>query len=233
MQRVFLIHTASLYYWYEPYETHLHLEERIHAALDAGFDGVEISNGPSIIDFAPSKETISRLRKSILTLHAEFYDSLRLPELLKFIQSFPVEIDNIIVHPDELSIAELKMLPELPFHVSLENMDSRHPQWSTESTLKPYISGLDFCYDTAHARENELDYRNFSFSPGETHVSIPNEGNYYNDLGWETYHAMTQFAPDKFPSVPSSCPIITIEGLIPPDQQALKDELDFVKSKLA
>lgn len=230
MKQKLIIHTASLYYWFEPYEAHL--DDRIHAALDAGLDGVEISNGPAIATWKPNRDTTRRLKDKTATLHAEFSDHLKLPELAKIIKALPFAIQNVVIHPDELPQDELKTLIDFPYPVSIENMDSRNPQWKTDKSLRPLTRKLGFCYDTAHAMENGLGLKDFSVTPNETHLSIPNFGNFYDEWGWKTYHALTQFAPDKFPEITSSCPIITLEGLVPPDPDMLQDEIAFVKERL-
>jgi hypothetical protein len=232
MKRKILIHTASLYYWFTPYEKHL--DDRIHTALDAGFDGVEISNGPSILDWTPAAETRTRLKNKTITLHAEIYDTLRLPELVRIIESLPFQIHNVVIHPDELTLDELRVLPCLPFQVSLENLDSRSPQWSTNEELEKHLGGLGLCYDTAHAIETGISFSDFNIIPSETHLSLPNHpDNHYSKFGWDTRHSMTQFEPDKFPAVPSGCPMIVSEGLAPVDTDLLKSELDFIRSCLS
>lgn len=231
MNRTLIIHTASLYYCFDDYENHL--DDRIHAALDAGFEGVEISNGPSILYWQPAPETTKRLRKLTVTLHAEFHDNLRLPELKNIVDRLPFDIANVVVHPDELNISELKELHSLPFPVSLENLDSRAPRWATEENLNRYMRGLGFCFDTAHSIENNISFSDFRFQPTEIHLSLPNSPvNHYESYGWQTRHSMTHFEPSNFPSVPSTCPIITAEGLAPPDLEILQDEFKFIKSMI-
>lgn len=226
-----IIHTASLYYWFEPYEKTL--DERIHACLDAGLDGVEISNGPSILTWQPRRDTRRRLRNKTVTIHAELYPHLgiTLEEWVKAIQRLPFEISNTVFHPDELSPEQLPELARLPFPTSIENMDPTRSDWRTvQETQKAIYPGVGFTLDTAHAADNNLPISHFEplFVPAETHLSIPND-NYYD---FNTAHAMTHLAPDSFPHVPSACPTVTIEGVVPLSIEALENEVQFVRSRL-
>lgn len=229
-----LIHTASLYYWFPDYEKHL--DDRIHAALDAGLDGVEISNGPSMINWKPALETVERLKNKTVCIHAEIGESfgVSLNELIESLNKLPFQVSNLVIHPDELTPAELANLHQITFPVSLENMDSHCDNWRLPSELSAVVNvDIGLTFDTAHAEENGLSFADFlSFSPVETHLSIANTEDFYRDWGYSTHHALTVFRPDNFPQVPRACPIITLEGLVPPDKDMLKYEIDFVKSKL-
>lgn len=230
-----IIHTTSLYYWWPNYESHL--DDRIHAALDAGLDGIEISNGPSILTWQPDKETIERLKGKVVTIHAEVGESfgVSLEALVKALTRLPFEIANVVFHPDELGAYELSQLGKLPFPVSLENMDSCNGDYKTVSEVKRVMApGVGFTYDTAHAEENGLNTTHFTraLQPIETHLSLFNNEDYYGLWGYSTRHSLTHFAPDRFPEVPRGCPIVTIEGLVPPDMDILKDEVKFVRGQL-
>lgn len=226
--RKLLIHTASLYYWFTPYEDHL--DDRIHAALDAGFDGVEISNGSSILNWTPRPETIRRLKNKLVTLHAEFSTFLHLPELIRLIETFPFNLSNIVIHPDELTPREFERLKFIQAPISLENLDGRATGWNDPQVLNKHLRGLRLCYDTAHAMETGANFSDFASSPIETHLSLPNSPqNHYANFGWETRHAMTQFEPDNWPAVPSACPLIVSEGLAPVDPYLLRGEREFIQ----
>jgi hypothetical protein len=226
-----IIHTASLYYWFSPYEQTL--DERIHAALEAGLDGVEISDGPSIVTWRPHPDTVRRLRGKTVTVHAELYPHLgvTLDEWAKAIQRLPFSIANTVFHPDELTPDQFPQLAQLPFPASIENMDRSRDDWRKVKEVERVIySGVGFTYDTAHAEENKLPAKHFKrlWVPAETHLSIPNQG--YFDF--DTAHAMTHLRPNKFPEIPSTCPIVTLEGVVPPTMEALENEVRFVRSKL-
>lgn len=222
-----IVHTASLYFWQSEDEYTKKLDERIHAILDAGADGVEISNGPGIMTWSPAPETIRRLRDKTVTIHAELFWGITLDKLAEIIRRLPFNIKNVIFHPDEL--IDFEKLSDFPFPASIENMDPTRDDWRTvEEVQKVIRPGIGFTLDTAHAEDNDLPISHYKplFIPVETHLSIKNEG-YYPD--YNTPHALTQFRPDDFPQVPSACPIVTIEGVVPPDIDILKDEIEFVR----
>ncbi|MHC4230620.1 MAG: hypothetical protein ACYSW0_24555 [Planctomycetota bacterium] len=227
-----IIHTASLYYWFSPYEQTL--DERIHAALDAGFDGVEISNGPSILTWRPRRDTIRRLHDKAFAVHAELYPALgvTLQEWTKAVKRLPFEMANAVFHPDELHPLQLPELAQLPFPASIENMDAGRDDWRTAVELQRNIwPGVGFTFDTAHANENCLNLHHFATlpAPRETHLSlVPQDG--YFDI--QTAHAMTHLYPDNFPIIPSSCPLVTVEGVIPASVDLLETELDYVREKI-
>lgn len=231
-----IIHTASLYYWFDDYSQTL--DDRIHAALDAGLDGVEISNGPDILTWQPPPETIKRLQDCLVTVHAEVGQAfgVTVAQLVEKLKTLPFDIKNVVFHPDELTPAEWGQLAMLPFPVSIENMDAQQSDWRTVQELKVSVpEGVGMTFDTAHAEENGLAYSDYqaTFLPVETHLSICNDNdNYYQQWGYQTRHALTQFRPDDFPQVPSACPIVTLEGLVPPDIDILKDEVEFARDKL-
>lgn len=222
-----LVHTASLYYWFDDYAATL--DDRISAILDAGADGVEISNGATIISWEPSKEILDRLRDKVIALHAEVGAGFGVSpaDLIDVIKRLP-NVSHVVFHPDELTSDELKTLPYLPFKSTLENMDSRNRDWQQVARLN--IPGIGLTFDTSHAMETGAQLG--SVVPQEIHLSLSNEGDYYTTWGYTTHQAMTTLDPDKFPYVPSASPIVTIEGLIPPDVQLLKNEIEFVRSKL-
>lgn len=240
MRQALIIHTCSFYQLYNgdaDYERHDHLEERIHLALDCGLDGVELSNGPSLLTWQPTKETLKRLEGKVVTIHAEVYHRLGigLKEWLEGILRLPLTIANVVFHPDELDPHELAQLSTLPFPVSIENMDKRRPaDLCYPIGVKRLTSkGVGLTYDTAHSEEwgmNWDDYRPVFAAPVETHLSIPNFG-YYDEQGWQTGHALTVFRPNRFPVVPSSSPIVTLEGVVP-SPEMLKEEVRFVRGQL-
>ena len=225
MNQKLLIHTASLYYFFKDYEAHL--EDRIRIALDAGLDGVEISNGPSILNWQPSVGIISRLQDKTVTLHAEIGPAFGcdLRTWVDAVSKLPFEISNAVFHPDELQPAEFSELPKLPFPASLENLDSRAPQWGKVNQLNHY--GVPITFDTAHAEENKYTPPK-DFEPIEVHLSIAND-NYYNSFA--TRHALVHFRPDRLPYVPRSS-LITLEGVFPPDVKYLDREISYVKKEL-
>jgi hypothetical protein len=220
MKANLIIHTASLYYWFTPYEQTL--DDRIHTALDAGFDGVEISNGPSILTWRPRRDTVRRLRDKTVTVHAEILWGITLNEWMKAVQRLPFEIANTVFHPDELRPNQLPELARLPFPASIENMDAGRKDWRTAPEVQRSIyPGVGFTFDTAHASENGLTARHFAAqgTPNETHLSALPQGDYFN----------IQTAPH----VPSSCPIVTVEGVIPNSVDLLETEVGFVKERLS
>lgn len=220
-----IIHTASLYYLFEPYEQTL--DDRIHACLDAGLDGVEISNGPSILTWRPCQDTVSRLRDKIVTIHAEILWGITLDEWVKAILALPFKIANTVFHPEELTPDELCRLGDLPFPTSIENMDKSRDDWRTVQEVQASTGrGVGFCLDTAHAESNSLPVEHFAplFVPAETHLSI-------TDYDHNKAHVLTHQRPGDFPHVPSACPIVTIEGLVP-DLDALGTEVEFLRCKL-
>jgi len=228
-----IVSTGSLYYWFDPYEQTL--DERIHTALDAGADGVEISNGPSILTWRPRRDTVRRLRDKLVTVHAEILWSITLDEWTKAVSRLPWHIANTVFHPDELTPRELPALAGLPFPASIENMDPTRDDWRTVGEMQRVIyPGVGFTLDTAHAEDNRLPVEHFSplFVPQETHLSISND-HYYDADGIQASHALSHFRPDDFPHVPSACPIVTLEGVVPAgDVDALEAEIDFVKENL-
>lgn len=220
-----IIHTASLYYLFEPYKQTL--DDRIHACLDAGLDGVEISNGPSILTWDPHPDTIRRLRDKTVTVHAEILWGITLDEWVKAILALPFEISNTVFHPEELTPGELTRLGSLPFPASIENMDRTRDDWRTVSEVQDALgAGVGFCFDTAHAESVNLPAEHFSplFVPIETHLSV-------TDYDHDKAHILTCERPNDFPHVPSACPIVTIEGLVP-SLDALEAEVEFLRSRL-
>jgi hypothetical protein len=237
--RALILHTCSLYPMYssnEAYETHDALEERIHLALDAGLDGVELSNGPSLLTWQPTKETLKRLEGKVVTIHAEIYHRLGigLKEWLEGILALPLQIANATFHPDELDPHELTQLSAIPLPVAIENMDKRRPtDLCFPIGVKRLVGkGVGLTYDTAHSEEHGLNWQNYEplFAPiiSETHLSIPNDG-YYGEV--QTGHALTMFRPGAFPVVPSSSPIVCLEGLVT-GVDMLKEEVDFARKML-
>lgn len=220
-----IIHTASLYYLFEPYEATL--DERIHASLDAGLDGVEISNGPNILTWRPHADTVRRLRDKLVTVHAEILWGITLDEWVKAVQRLPFPIANTVFHPEELTPDELRGLADLPFPVSIENMDKSRSDWRTVQEVHAATGpGVGFCYDTAHADSVNLPTEHFSplFVPIETHLSV-------TDYDHDRAHVLVHEQPGDFPHIPSACPIVTIEGLVP-DLGALDNEVKFLRSRL-
>lgn len=224
-----IIHTASLYYWFSPYESTL--DDRIHAALDASLDGVEISNGPALIEWRPCRDTIRRLRGKTVTIHAELSPDVTLDTLRRAIARLPFAVANVVFHPNELTPTELIELSAMPFWTSLENMDPTKDGWHTADELKRAMwPSVGFTLDTAHAEDHGLPVSHFRplFTPAETHLSISND-NYYD---FDTAHAMTHLRPNDFPHVPSGCPIVTLEGVVPASIDVLDREVEFVRSRL-
>jgi len=219
-----IIHTASLYYLFEPYEQTL--DDRIHVCLDAGLDGVEISNGPSILTWQPRADTVRRLRNKTVTVHAEILWGITLAEWTKAIERLPFEIANTVFHPDELTSTELMQLGDLPFPTSIENMDRSRNDWCTVQEVQNALgANVGFCFDTAHAESNNLPVEHFAplFPPSEVHLSI-------TDYHLERAHVLAYERPEDFPSIPA-CPIITIEGLVS-NLDALNAEVKFLRSQL-
>lgn len=220
-----IIHTASLYYLFEPYEQTL--DDRIHACLDAGLDGVEISNGPSILTWSPHPDTVRRLRDKTVTVHAEILWGITLDKWVKAIQALPFTIANTVFHPEELTPDELLRLGDLPFPASIENMDKSRNNWRTVKEVHAALGpGVGFTLDTAHAESNNLPIREFErcMSPVETHLSV-------TDYDHDKAHVLTCERPNDFPHVPSACPIVTIEGVVP-SLDALETEVEFLRSRL-
>ena len=220
-----IIHTASLYHLFEPYEQTL--DDRIHACLDAGLDGVEISNGPSILTWQPRKDTVRRLRDKVVTIHAEILWGITLDEWVKAILALPFPIANTVFHPEELTPRELMQLGNLPFPTSIENMDKSRDDWRTVQEVYNSLGpGVGFCLDTAHADSNNLPIEHFTplFVPAETHLSVTN---YDHDKA----HVLVHEQPDDFPYIPSACPIVTIEGVVP-SLDALDVEVELLRCRL-
>jgi hypothetical protein len=229
-----LIHTASLYAWFQPYTDHL--DDRIHAALDAGFDGVEISNGVPLLTWVPQPRTVERLRTGghLLTIHAELgehFSGSSLGGLERLVARLPVPVANVVFHPDELTRRELSELPELPFAVTVENMDRLRNCWRTPAELRPLLVGkVGLTYDTAHAEEHCLSAADFAGLPiHEVHLSISDRDGLYS--GHAVSHALTLYRPEDFPTLPPA-PIVVVEGVVPPSPRILRQELDFVRHHL-
>lgn len=219
-----LIHTASLFQFGGT------LDDKIHLALDAGLDGVEISDGPNITNWKPEKETINRLHGSAVTFHAELYPHLgiTLSKWVETILKLPWEILNVTFHPNELQPDEFAMLPYLPFPCSIENMDATHMDWRTFYEVQKVIRpGVGLTFDTAHAEENRVAPDTFKslFAPREMHLSASGSDVPDYDYG----HALVHLRPDNPPQIISGCPLITLEGVVPPDGAFLEDEVRFVK----
>ena len=229
MRRYIIVHTASLCYWQG------NLDDRIHAILDAGADGVELSYGPSIIYWKPARETILRLRDKLVTLHAEIYNELgiTLDAWTDAMKRLPWQITNATFHPNELYPEDLTRLLNLPFPISIENMDIDKVGWRTPQEIKQIMMpNISLTLDVNHAEENGIQVSDFYTLPiKEVHVSVVNK-DYYINLGYKTKHAMTQLRPDSFPVVPTECSIIVIEGLVPPDMDILRSEIDFVRDRM-
>lgn len=229
-----IVSTCSLYGWYKPRDYEKHLDERIHAILDAGADGVEISNGPSILTWRPRRNTVRRLRNKTVTIHAEILWGITLDEWAAAIQRLPFKIANTVFHPDELTPEQLPLLADLPFPASIENMDTTRDDWHTVKEMQHILyPGVGFTLDVAHAEENDLPVSHFKplFIPAETHLSLASspDPDYYD---FDCAHALTHLDPGDFPHVPSGCPIVTIEGVVPPSVDTLATEVEFVRSKL-
>ena len=209
------------------------MEEQIRACLQAGADGVEISNGPEILNWLPSPEIVSLLKDKTLTIHAELVGGVTLDTLAYFIRGLPFTVENVTFHPDELSETDLKLLSSLPFKASIENMDVARSNWRTVEEVKAVIEpGVGFTLDTAHVQSNDLSISQFAplFVPVETHLSNDNSF-MYDTYGYKVHHVPTHFTPDDFPDVPRACLIVTLEGVMP-NFNALKNEIDFVKGRL-
>jgi sugar phosphate isomerase/epimerase len=228
-----LVQTMSLFLVFEPYEATL--DDRIHAALDAGADGVELSNGPAITVWRPSRATARRLRGKTVTVHAELYPrrGVTLDEWADAVAAWPFDVANAVFHADELTPKQLRELAGLPFPVSLENMDPSRDDWRTVGEMRRALPpGAGFTLDVCHAEECGLPVSHFKplFPPAETHLSVFNDADYY---GGEiiTSHALTHLRPGDFPHIPHGCPIVVLEGVMP-TLSAMEEEIEFVKSKL-
>lgn len=218
-----IIHTASLYSLYPNYEATL--DHRIHTCLDAGLDGVEISNGPSILAWRPRQDTVEHLQDKTITVHAEILWGIKLADWVKAVMSWPFKVANAVFHPEELTPHELTRLGDLPFPISLENMDKTRSGWRTVQEMQAVIDpDVGFCLDTAHAESNGLTVDHFAplFMPVEIHLSITERNR---------AHVLTHERPDDFPHVPPTCPIVCIEGVVP-SLDALDREVKFLRSKL-
>ena len=229
-----LIHTASLYDWFQPYTEHL--DDRIHAVLDAGFDGVEVSNGVPLLTWTPEARTVERMRAGghILTIHAELgehFSGSSLTSLERLVARLPLPVANVVFHPDELTVKEISGLPKLPFTVSIENMDATRMYWKYPHELRSLLTGkVGLTYDTAHAEENQLTPQAFSgFPVYEIHLSISDRHGLYS--GQATGHALTLHRPEDFPALPPA-PLVTVEGVVPHSPRILRRELEFVRSHL-
>lgn len=230
-----LIHTASLFDWFQPYTDHL--DDRIHAALDAGFDGVEVSNGVPLLDWQPQARTVERMRDGghTLTIHAELgehFPGANLPRLERLVARLPLPVANVVFHPDELTAREMDELQTLPFPVTIENMDQTRACWRTADELRPLLRGpVGLTFDTAHAEEHGLSAADFDGLPIHTvHLSISDRQGLYS--GRATGHALTYHRPERFPAVPSA-PLVVVEGVVPASAHILRRELDYVRQHLS
>lgn len=222
-----LIHTASLFQFGGT------LDDKIHLALDAGLDGVELSDGPDIIDWKPLKETVHRLHDFAVTVHAELYPNLgvTLVKWTKAISQLPWRILNATFHPDELYSDEFALLPQLPFPCSIENMDATRYDWRTcEEVSRVMYRGVGLTLDTAHAEENGLTIYAFEplFLPHEMHLSASSS----NVAGYDYSHSLVHLRPDDVPRIVSGCPLTVLEGVVPLGGTFLEDEVKFVRRKL-
>lgn len=219
-------HTASLYHMYkEDYESTL--DDRIHVCLDAGCDGVEISNGPrGILLWTPARDTVQRLADKTVTVHAELNNptGYTLEKLMEKLYSLPFNIINVTFHPDELTANDVVALGNAALPVSIENMDRTRNNWRTIDEVKSVMPrGSGFTFDTAHSMEHGLGNDHFTelFVPRETHLSVST-----SDFGHHATHKFTDF-----PYVPSGCPIVVIEGVVLSASE-LKDEVTYIKENL-
>jgi len=223
-------HVASLYFWYPSQKYESRLDDRIHACLDAGCDGVEISNGPlGVLDWQPAKETLSRLRRDdvVLTFHAELDDSIgaSIAEMEKKLTSLALPIYNIVFHPVELLSYNLS---QLPWPTSIENMDSKASWGQTyrDVSLAMTNSGsVGFTYDTAHAMEcNPVDF-SLLFPPMEVHLSV----SLWNGVSGAN-HVVTN-GQSSFPYIPTGSSLVVLEGIMS-DKEALVREIEYVREML-
>jgi len=232
MQTKLACHTASLYFWYSDQEYVSHLDDRIHACLDAGCDGVEISNGVfGILDWQPAKETLSRLRRPevVLTIHAELAAGVTVMDLTRKLAALALPVCNIVFHPTELLL--LCDLSQLSWPVSIENMDSMASAWQTcweVSQMMTSSHSTGFTYDTAHIMENRINPMSFAslFPPTEVHLSISKW-----DGSSGTKYVMTN-NQSWFPYIPSGTSLIVLEGVMP-DREALEQEVEYVREMLS
>ena len=219
-----LIHTASLFQFDGT------LDDKIHLALDAGLDGIEISDGPNIIDWQPTQDTVSRLHSSVVTVHAELYPHLGITLMVwvKAIVKLPWRILNATFHPDELQPHEFAILPRLPFPCSIENMDKARDDWRTCDEVRQAIyPGVGLTLDTAHTEENGLTIYAFEplFLPREMHLSASSS----SVPDYDYNHALVHLRPDDVPQIVSGCPLVTLEGVVPLGGTFLEDEVKFVR----
>ena len=220
-----LLHTASLFLWDLP------LDDRIHLALDAGLDGVEISDGPGIVNWQPHPETVRRLRRHVATVHAELFpeQGITLGVWAEAIARLPIQWRNAVFHPDELGADDFARLADLPFPASIENMDPTRDDWRTvDEVRRVLVPGVGLTLDTAHTEENGLSVESFRplFIPQEMHLSAA-EVDYY-----DYNHALVHLRPDAPPQVVSGCPLVTLEGVVPAGGTFLADEVRFVREAI-
>lgn len=221
-----LYHTASLYQLYPAADYEATLDERISVILTAGADGVELSNGPrGILDWQPTPAIIKLLQKVVVTIHAELDQNYRIAQLVAKLKLLPFRIANITFHPDELLAEDWFTLRQLPWPVSVENMDANRSNWCTPAELLNTIpQGVGLTLDTAHVAEHNLTVKDFRplFTPQEMHLSTPTP---------ESHHTPYCLAPKQAIHVPSGCPISVLEGSVP-DLQTIADEVNYVRNNL-
>ncbi len=218
-----LCHTASLYDLFPNYEASL--DARIHTCLDADCDGIEISNGvQGILDWQPSRDTITRLQRCIVTIHAELDTKHSVLQLFDKLDSMPFQISNITYHPNELTNDDmLTLYVASKYPCSIENMDNTRSNWRTPQELYDFTTS-DWTFDTAHAMEFGLTYGDFAkvLKPcREVHLSLSNAfGKHLPTLG----------NPNWFPEVPD-CNLIVLEGRFA-SVASLKAEVMYVRGRL-
>lgn len=222
-ERKILVSTASVW------DCAKDLDSAITLILESGADGVEIVAGMEFCNFPPSLFLeYEFLASHAVTLHAELHPkqglTLRAWELTA--RRFPFKISNTVFHPDELEPRDFENLSRLPFPVSIENMDSSRKNWRTADEVRTVLRpGVGFTLDTAHAEANGLSLESFEClgTPSEIHLSkaVPGGG-----------HSLTMYFPSDFPSLPSGCRLIVLEGQVTDGPAQLRDEIEFVRSAL-
>ena len=226
MTPAILVSTGSLFQWPDTFDA------KIHAILDAGADGVELI--PDLRTWQPAPETVARLRNRPVTIHGELYPDrgITLAVWAALVARLPFRFLNAVFHPDELAPGDLAALARLPFPASIENMDPRRDDWRTVDEVQRFLMPaphVGWTLDTAHVEENGLEVESFRplFAPRETHLSAAHAS--YYDFN----HALVHLRPaSEFPYVPSGCPLVTLEGVVPVGGTWLEDEVEYVRGRV-
>lgn len=193
------VQTASFYFMAQDYEREL--DQRIALAIACDAEHLELSNGPSIMQWRPDpcKITVP------IGVHAEVYRNLGItPEaILAHLHAWDMAVQYIVWHPNELIESDYELLLKSEIPCLIENMDTNKNVGRTVEEVRALIRQDKFgiTLDIQHCETNGINVLDFAdFNIVNCHISRL----------VASAHALLADAPSLLPMAD----YYTIEGII-------------------